>query len=106
MDGSTTRTRPLSTINDLIHPLTTCRARPYLRDGRGRNALMLAAENGHTWVVDICIRIGLDADASLPPPSLLQSPSSASSVSGVSEGGDSALHVAARRGHRFGKCEG
>ena len=111
--AAVSRGRPVSTIDQLIHPLTAYRAKPYLRDARGRNALALAAENGHVRLVDLCLKIGLDAGPHVPSSSSSSSSSSLSvsaatagageaAVAGAADGGDGALHLAARRGHRAG----
>ena len=58
--GATPASRTVTTIDELVHPLAMYKCQPYLKDILGRNALMLAAENGHLDVVDTCLRIGID----------------------------------------------
>ena len=58
--GISPSSRTVTTLDDLVHPLSMYKCQPYLKDSRGRNALMLAAEMGHLEVLDTCLRIGMD----------------------------------------------
>ena len=88
-DRSHGSSRTVTSINELLHPLTLYKCRPYLKDFRGCDALMLAAEAGHVAVVDTCLRIGFDATGGQDVTLLI---------------GETALHLAARGGH-LAVCE-